>query len=347
MDLDTSAACEAPASAAEIGPAVEPDIRVGFVLAPCFTLLAFAGLIEALRHAADEADRSRQVYCRWSIVGAESTPVQASCGVEIGPVEPLGDPRRFDYVVIVGGLTSAFPKHHPAISAYLRSARNAGVPVVGLCTGTMVMAQAGLLDGRRCAVHWRHEHEMRANYPLVRPVVGEPFVIDGALITCPGGVASIQLAIALIRRHCGQTRALKSLAQMCVDPDHARLSTLPDLFAEVARYGDRRVERAVDLMRECIAEPYTIEEISSRLGTSVRQLDRAFQRHAHMSPAQFWRRMRLEHGRERLANSNRSITQIAYESGFADSAHFSRSFKETYGETPRDYRTARLHVGVT
>ena len=100
-------------------------------------------------------------------------------------------------------------------------------------------------------------------------------------------------------------------------------------------------------MRECIAEPYTIEEISSRLGTSVRQLDRAFQRHARMSPAQFWRRMRLEHGRERLANSSRSITQIAYESGFADSAHFSRSFKETYGETPRVYRTARLHVGVS
>ncbi len=344
MAMEASVALDALAPGVDPPAAVEPDIRVGFVLAPCFTLMAFAGLIEALRHAADEADNSRQVYCQWSIIGADQAPVRASCGIEVGPVSPLGDPGRFDYVAIVGGLTSALPEHHPAILDYLRRAHAAGVPVVGLCTGTMIMARAGLLDGRRCAVHWRHEREMREQFPLIRPVVGEPFVIDDTLITCPGGVASIQLAIALIRRHCGRSRALKSLAQMCVDPDHAQVATLPDLFAEVARYGDRRVEHAVELMRECIAEPYTIEEIAGRLGTSVRQLDRAFRRHARMSPAQFWRRMRLEHGRERLANSSRSITQIAYESGFADSAHFSRSFKDAYGETPRAYRAARLLV---
>lgn len=333
------------ASAAAFQPAAEPDISVGFVLAPQFTLLAFAGLIEALRHAADEADRSRQAYCQWRVIDSGQAPIQASCGIRIEPVEALGDPARFDYIAVVGGLLSAFPHYRPETFDFLREAHARSVPVLGLCTGSFAMAHAGLLDERKCAVHWRHEREMRESYPLVRAITGEPYVIDDTLITCPGGVASIPLAAALIRKHCGPARALKSLAQMSVNPEHVRMSPLPDLFAEVSRWGDRRVERAVELMRDSMSQPCMIDELASRLGTSVRQLHRAFQRHARMSPAEFWRRMRLEHARYRLTNSNRPITQIALECGFADAAHLSRLFKATYGETPRDHRTARLVVG--
>ena len=75
----------APPAAAQRGPepGVKPDLKVGFVLTPAFTLLPFAGFVEALRHAADEADRSRQIYCQWSLLAPELEPMRASCGAEI------------------------------------------------------------------------------------------------------------------------------------------------------------------------------------------------------------------------------------------------------------------------
>ena len=107
----------------EPGYTVEPGIRVGFVLSPDFTLLAFAGFVDTLRHSADEADRSRQIHCRWTILGADLGPVRASCGAEVAPWETYGDPGAFEYVVVVGGLTSALGDHAPATFDFLRLAR--------------------------------------------------------------------------------------------------------------------------------------------------------------------------------------------------------------------------------
>jgi transcriptional regulator GlxA family with amidase domain len=321
-----------------------PDIRVGIVLSPQFTLLPFAGLVESLRHAADEADRSRQIYCQWSIVAETLDPVEASCGVQVTPTDLFGDPHRFDYVAIVGGRLEAFSTHRQRTFEFLREAFDAGCSIIGLCTGSFAMAKAGLLDGRNCAVHWRHESELRQAFPNVRPITGKHFVADGGLITCPGGVASVPLAFTLLEKHCGRTRALKSLAQMSVEQEYAELPRLPDLFAEVSSFSDRHVERSVQLMREKLSEAFTVIEIANMVGISVRQLDRAFQVHTRMSPARFWRRMRLEHARYRLANSNRSITNIAYECGFADAAHLSRWFKTTYGETPKAFRKSRIRI---
>ena len=113
-----------------------PDIRVGFILSPSFTLLPFAGFVDTLRHAADEGDRSRQVHCRWTILGATLDPVRASCGAEIRPWQTYGDPGAFDYVVIVGGLTPAFRDHVPGDLRLppigLRAERSRGRPVHGV-----------------------------------------------------------------------------------------------------------------------------------------------------------------------------------------------------------------------
>lgn len=328
-------------------PDIAPDIRVGFLLSPSFTLLPFAGFIEALRHAADEADRSRQIYCKWTCIGVDRRPVTASCGVEIAPWEDLGDPTRFDYIAIVGGLMSAFAEHDARTFAFLRHAYASEVPLIGLCTGTFALAEAGLLDGRRCAVHWRHAQELAARYPAVTPVTGEPYVADDIIFTCPGGITSINLAVALIERHCGKARALKTLTQMVVGPEHTHIASLPRIFEELAKCGDWRVERAVGLMRHSLAEPCSIEALAAQLGTSVRQLDRAFAAHARMSPAAFWRRMRLEHARWRLSNSSRAVTEIAFECGFSDGSHLTRWFHATYGESPKRYRRSRLKVAET
>ena len=319
-------------------PDVEPELRVGFVLGPNFTLLPLAGFIDALRHAADMADYSRQVYCRWSVLAPDRRPIRASCGLEIRPGERFGDPRAFDYIVVVGGLLPSTLALAEAGYDFLRRTAAHGVPLVALCTGSFLLAAAGLLDGRRCAVHTRHKDELCALFPEVIPVTEELYVADGPFVTSPGGTAAIDVATELITRHCGKARAIKGLRSMVVDRHRAAFTIPHRAYEQAAHCGDRWVERAIALMEQHISDPFTIERLARLVGVSVCQLDRAFVQHTGHPPSVFWRQMRLEHAHWLLTNSSHKITDIALETGFYDTTHFTKSFKRSYGATPREVR---------
>ena len=320
---------------------IEPDIRVAFVLSPQFTLLPFAGFIDAMRHSADEEDRSRQIFCRWECLSATLEPVRASCGIEVLPWKKFEGPENYDYVVVVGGLLSAFDLHFDETFEFLREAYRRDVSIIGLCTGSFAMAEAGLMNGRRCAVHIHHRQHFLERYPDVTAIVNEMYVQDERLITCPGGTAAIDLAVEILSRHCGRTRGRKGLTALIVDEHRGahHVGRMP--FEDLEECGEWRVETAVRLMRPNLRNPCTINELAQTIGSTVRQMDRSFQRFADKSPQAVWREMRLLHARWRLMNSNRSITQIAHECGFSDSSHFSRWFKRMFNETPQSYRNTR------
>ena len=332
-----------PPSAGQTADAgdIEPDISVAFVLSPEFTLLPFAGFIDAMRHSADEGDRSRQVFCRWECVSATLDPIKASCGIELLPWRTFGNPEGYDYVVVVGGLISAFDQHFPETFKFLRNAYEHGVSIIGLCTGSFVMAEAGLMDGRRCAVHIHHREQLLERYPGIVPVVNEMYVHDEKLITCPGGTAAIDLAVEILSEHCGRNRGMKGMTALVVDEHRGahHVGRMP--FQDLEECGEWRVETAIRLMRQNLRNPCTIKQLAQTVGSTIRQLDRSFMRHAEKSPQAVWREMRLQHARWRLMNSNRSITQIAHECGFSDSSHFSRWFKRLFNEPPQSYRTTR------
>lgn len=321
-------------------PNVQPDLKVAFFLSPRFTLLPFSGFIDCLRHAADEADHSRQIFCRWKVIAPHLEPIQSSCGLEVIPQQIFPDPEAFDYLVVVGGLLPWCLMLSPETYDYLREASRK-TTIVGLCTGSFIMAQAGLMDGRRCGVHAEHMDEFVRLFPNVRPVSDEIYVMESGLITCPGGTAAIDLAVELIMAHCGKMRAIKGLNSMLVDKHRAAHHIPVRNYAHLTDCGDWRVERAVALMERNLSRPFGISELARRLGISERILTRAFAQIADERPSTLWRKIRLSHGHWLLANTQRSITQIAFECGFADSAHFCRSFKRLYGESPGAFRASR------
>lgn len=319
---------------------IEPDLKVGFVLTPFFTLLPFAGFLDTLRHAADEADRSRQIYAHWSVIGATLDPVVSSCGVAIAPWEVFGDPRDFDYIVVVGGLVHGHEKQHLAALEYLNAAHASGVDLVSLCTGSFALAESGLLDGRRCAVHFRHKEEFEALYPKVEVVSDEAFLADDNIITCPGGTAAIDLAVELIARHAGYARASKGLPDLLVEQEGGA-GRIPVKPREPALYcNDNRVEQAIKIMQSHLARPKTTLELASAVGLSGPQFNRIFLQHMECVPQDYYRLLRLKHARWRLLNSKRSLTEIANECGFSDSAHLVRRFKSEFGTTPGKFRLA-------
>jgi transcriptional regulator GlxA family with amidase domain len=323
---------------------IKPDMRVGFILSPCFSLLPFASFIDSLRHAADEADHSRQIYCHWKIIGPSMNPVVASCGVAVSPDEIFPDTSEFDYIVVIGGMLPKCLELSQATFNYLRRAYEANTSIVGLCTGSFVLAKAGLLDNRRCAIHIDHLHQLKQLFPLCLPEIDQIYVNDNEIITCTGGTAALDLAFSLIEERCGKARAIKGLAALSVEKHRAAHHRPNRLYGHLSVCGNWRVEHAVDIMERHISTPFKIRQLAQKLNTSERELNRAFNQHSGEPPTTIWRKIRLSNGHWLLVNMNKTVARIAGECGFSDGAHFCRWFKRVYAETPIDFRNRRHAV---
>jgi transcriptional regulator GlxA family with amidase domain len=324
---------------------VEPDIRVAFILGENFSLLPFAAFIDSLRHAADEADFSRQIYCRWTIVAEDpELPVRASCGASVMPQEGLGEFGRLNFIVVAGGLLPSSLGLGDATRRYIRRAYEVGISIVGLCTASFLLAELGLLDGKRAAVHHEHRAMFRERFPAVESVADEMFVSDRGVLTCLGGTSALDLAFHLIDTYCGKARAVKGITSLLVDHDRSvhRLPHSP--HNQLAACGDRKVEAAVGIMQRYIATPHSVTLLAAKVGCSERELSRLFMKYGNDTPAEAWRNIRLAQGHWLLLNSNRAIAQIANECGFSDAAHFTRWFKVSYKETPDAFRRRRRIV---
>lgn len=317
----------------------KPRLRVGFILARHFTLTAFANFIDTLRLAADEGDRSRQILCTWHLMSATGRAVRSSCGVEVSPTAGFLDPSHFHYIVVVGGLLHKGEQIDTATTAYLKSAAAAGTPLIGVCTGSFILARLGLLDGRRVCVSWYHRNDYLEEFGGKAPIADRLYVIDRDRITCSGGAGVLDLAAALVERHVGPQAARKSLNVLQLDEPRTGDAVQPT--PQVAPVtADTRVRRAVLLMEQALADPIAIPDVARHVGVSERQLDRLFRDDLGASPAEIYRGMRLDLGRWLLATRTRTVFEVAALTGFADGAHFAREFRKRFGASPSSLRTA-------
>ena len=314
-------------------------LRVGFILARRFTLCAFANFVDVLRLAADEGDRSRPILCDWAVLSDRLDPVPSSSGITVQPTERFGDPARFDYVVVVGGLIDETPGLGPAHLAYLRRAADAGVPLVGVCTGAFILHEAGLLDGYRCCVSWFHHADFLDRFEGLVPVADQIFVVDRDRLTCSGGASSAHLAAWLVGEHVGQAVASKSLHIMIIDDPLTAEKPQPGVTLDL-RTDDDLVQRAMLIMQQNVDMPLSIEEIAGRTGVSRRQLERHFRAAVDLSPQQAFLRIRLALAHHLVTTGAKSIAEIAVDCGFCDSSHLSRMFRRQFGTTPQALRTA-------
>ena len=312
-------------------------LSVGFVLLHRFTLLPFAAFVDCLRLAADEGDRSRQLRCHWTFMTSDGEDAVSSCGAVISPCLPPRDPTEFDYIVVIGGVQSEHDRTDTTALAYLRQAANAGVPLVGLCTGVFALIQAGLMKGRRCCVSWYHHRDMVQRFPAIQRVADRLYIDDGDRLTCAGGAAAADLAAYLIERHLGKAWAMKSLNIMLLD--EARKSAHPQPQPVVfGKIEDRLVRRAITVLEQHLGEAISMAALAERVGTSRRNLERRFQEILGMGPQKFARDLRLRYGLWLLHYTGKSITEIGERCGFADTAHFSRHFRSAFGIPPSEMR---------
>ena len=206
-------------------------------------------------------------------------PIPSSCGITIPPWEVYGDPGEFNYIVVVGGKTDQIRYVSSQTYEFLNKAEELRIPLVGLCLGVFVLAEAGLLTNQKCAVHPRHLNKFVEQYPNIIPVVDELFVMQPNRITCAGGTAAIDLAVSILKTHLGETQARKGLCHMMVDQHRENLHTPRHPYDELDYCKDPRIRDAIELMKKNLTFPFCVKDLASQLGCSQRQLERAFQKH--------------------------------------------------------------------
>lgn len=312
-------------------------LKVGFVLADRFTLSAFAGFVDVLRLAADEGDRSRPIGCSWAVLGRPGEPIRSSCGLEVLPQQPLDSPESYDYVVVVGGLLHGGQRLVPGTPAFLQLAARAGVPLVGLCTGSFVLARVGLLKGHVACVSWFHREEFAAAFPDVPMVTNRQYVIDRQRITGAGGTSVVHLAADLVERHLGRAAAAKSLRILIQGPQASSRALQPEpVLTHPAQ--DHLVQQAMLQLEDGLKGAVSVADVAAALGLSPRQLERRFQADIGLTPSAFKVRLRLSRAAWLLEHTDLSVTQIALDCGYSDASHFSRMFMGQFGRRPTALR---------
>lgn len=316
-----------------------PDVRFLLLPLPEFSLLPFGGFLDKLRFTGDDEDYSRQRYCNWMILGLEHGHVVSSSGaavqVDASPEQvALAD---YDYLIVFGGRRAgATEALAPLYRPLLRKAAAQGVKLVCIDNACFLFAACGLLTGHKVVVHWRHEAEFRASYPRIPLQRDRLYCLDGNRISCAGGAAAIDLAVELLSRACGRTKALKGLADMLVDESRSSEHLLRSL--EAATVHGRHVDRAIALMRQWMACATGADALSEVVGVSRRQLDRLFQASHGVTVKAYWTEMRLNHAKWRLLNSDHSLALIADEIGAADTSHLARLFRTRFGVSHAAFR---------
>ena len=312
---------------------------MGFILAQRFTLTAFAGFVDALRLAADEGDRSRPLACEWAVLGDCDVPIVSSCGASVLPWSPMEDPQRFDYIVVVGGLLHGGQKVAAGTHAFLHSAARSGVALVGLCTGSFVLARAGLLDGYVACVSWFHRQDFESEFPSLRLVSNRMFVVDRDRMSCAGGTSVVHLAAHLIEKHCGRALAIKSL-RILIEDQPLRADTPQPESVVTRQANDSVVRQAMLLIEQKIAQADSLAVISDGLGISMRQLERRFLVDVGITPRDYRLNLRLARAKWMIEHTDVSVTDVGFERGFGNCSHFSRTFTSHFKTRPSGLRRA-------
>lgn len=328
-----------PPDAQGVEESSRPQLKVGLVLLDRFTLAAFSGFVDVLRLSGDLGGGSRQIHTAWRVMSVDGLPRTSSAGIALEVSGGLAeDLESFDYVAICGGndyLNTHMPGH---LRDWLQRAAKSRTRLLGICTGTFALAQAGVVGSRSVCVHWNVLDAFRARFPKTPAAVDHLFIDEGDLITCAGSTAAIDLALYLVARHCGREKAQQAVRHMMLQGIRQGRQPQAHFYANLEAIKDERVRQAAHYIEQRMDSLPTLDAIARYVGLGRRQLTRAFQQSLGISPMEFQRSLRVEYGAWLLVHSHSSITQIAMDCGFSDGAHFSREFRARFNMCPRQYQ---------
>jgi len=319
-----------------------------FFLVPDFTMVAFATALEPLRIA--NRMLGYEAY-KWRLASLDGQPVPGSNGVLCAVNTSLEDERRKmagpdrpSMVIVCSGINIERYSSKSAF-AWLREEYNRGVAIGGLCTGAHVLAAAGLLSGKRCAIHWENLPGFAEAFPKAN-VFADLFEVDQNIYTCAGGTAALDMMLKLIGDDFDDSLVNRVCEQVLTDrvrspSDRQRLPLRARLGVQ-----NSKVLTIIELMEANLSEPLSLLDIADHVGLSRRQIERLFRTEMGRSPARYYLEIRLDRARHLLIQSSLPVVEVAVACGFVSASHFSKCYRELYARSPQQERLDRKQLAA-
>jgi transcriptional regulator GlxA family with amidase domain len=309
-------------------------IMIGVLVFPDFQLLDAAGPISVFEIAGHFADKISPIR----VLAVTPGPVRSSSGVEIVArgLKPSG---AISTLIVAGGWGVRTAATCPKTLAFVRGVAKRGVRVASVCSGAYILAEAGLLDGRRATTHWQRTQHFVSAYPKVKLEPDRIFVRDGNIWSSAGITAGIDLALALAAEDFGEEVVQKTARQLVLyhrrSGGQSQFSSLLELKAPSGRFGP-----LLSWAREHLDAPLTVEDLAEQAGMSSRHFTRAFIAETGTTPSKAVERLRIEVARQRVQSSSEAIERVAQSTGFRDPERMRRAFIRAFGQPPQSLRRA-------
>jgi transcriptional regulator GlxA family with amidase domain len=268
------------------------------------------------------------------VLSEDGRTLRASGGLSVGT--EAFDERQFDTVIVVGG-DSILEQAPVAVLDYLRASVNRARRTASICSGAFVMAQAGLLDGRRATTHWAYARQLQERFASIKVEADRIYVIDGPIWTSAGMTAGIDLALAMVEKDFGAELARSVAQKLVMYHRRAGGQSQHSALLELEPKSDR-IQTVLGYAREHLAQSLSVEQLAEVARLSPRQFSRAFRAETGQSPAKAIENLRLEAARQMLERGRLTLDQIALETGFTDRRRMREAFLRAFGQPPQVIR---------
>ncbi len=294
---------------------------------------------EIFQYANKMADNKTSPLFKVKIISQNGKPVTCSEKVMIQPDGSLADIEGSDLLILCspGSVTSEVLEKHRVLYPEISSRHKSGMGLAGICTGSFLLAEAGVLDGKTATTHWNLAKRFSQRYPRVN-LNPDRIVTDEGNIICAGGVYSaLDLALYIVEKFCGREIAIKCSKGLIIDAgrqSQARYS----IFNFQKQHNDEDILALQEWIENNFNQNLVFKEIATQNGMSPRNFERRFKRATGDSPQVYLQRLRIEASRRELESGNKSVEEIAIQVGYANTDFFRKLFKRYLDVTPKTYR---------
>lgn len=318
--------------------------RMTFLAAEGCLFSGISGLIDAfsianLWYRALNKEGSDSLF-ETEIVTVEGKMVKAYNGIQVQPDGALEDVNQTDLILIPAFLPVDEPLTQKVgkISEWLIDRYRRETNIAAMCTGTFILAETGLLDGKIATTNWQFARRFQRRYPKVHLRM-ERILTEEAGLICTGAATSMyNLGLHLIRTFGSEELASVCSKALLVDPN--RDSQAPySIFSARKDHGDANILEAQKWMQKHYADNITIDDAAREAGISSRHFKRRFKKATGESPLVYLQTLRIEAAKRRLETTLDNVNEITFQIGYEDSSTFRRLFKRYTGISPREYRS--------
>ncbi|MCP4490273.1 MAG: GlxA family transcriptional regulator [Gammaproteobacteria bacterium] len=296
-------------------------------------MMSLASTLDPMRAANRIASRSLFTWC---IVTLDGQPVPLTCGIPVAPQGQVDTQVEGDILFVIAGFNQDKHVNRQQLKTIKRLCSRFQT-VGGIEAGSWLLARCGLLDGKQATTHWEDQEEFATRFPRV-DLKADRFVIDGEVCTTGGASPTFDFMLYLIRSRYGYPLALEVSSAFIYDSVHSATDTQSLVSLGMLENYEPRVAAAIQIMEQHIDETIAITEIVQRLGLSIRMLEYLFAQTLNLSPAAYYRRLRLQTARRMVVETRLRLQEIAIRTGFNSLSSFSRLFRQYYQQSPGQCR---------